>query len=105
MNDPQLPGKPDFVFSRSRIAVFVDGCFWHGCSRCKHPPKSNVAFWNLKVVVNQRRDKRVARALRFQGWTVLRLRECTLKNSRKTEAFLAGLEKLIQSSPGRKPVR
>ena len=45
MNAADLPGRPDFVFRRRRLAVFVDGCFWHGCDRCQKASKSNVSFW------------------------------------------------------------
>jgi DNA mismatch endonuclease (patch repair protein) len=94
MNEPTLPGKPDFVFARLRVAIFVDGCFWHGCARCKRPPKSNRAFWAGKIAVNQRRDQRVSSALRRAGWRVLRVRECTLKDAACTRAFLDKIEKL-----------
>jgi DNA mismatch endonuclease (patch repair protein) len=95
MNEPTLPGKPDFVFERLRIAVFVDGCFWHGCTRCKRPSKSNIEFWSRKILMNQRRDRRVSTALRRSGWTVLRVRECTLKNAARTDAFLKKIEMLV----------
>ena len=95
MNDPALLGKPDFVFQRARVIVFVDGCFWHGCNRCKRPPSSNVAFWVAKVATNKRRDRRVTRALRGEGWVVFRVRECTLKNCTRTNTFLAQLEKAL----------
>ena len=101
MNVPELLGKPDFVFSRTKIVIFVDGCFWHGCRRCKRPPTSNVDFWNLKVVVNRRRDLRVARALRRRGWTVFRVRECTLKNSARTKILLSRIEKLTKATASR----
>lgn len=74
-----LPGKPDFVFRKERVAVFVDGCFWHGCPRCYHAPKQNKKFWREKVLGNQRRDRRVARELRAAGWRVCRIWECRLK--------------------------
>src|ERR1700687_5648374 len=97
MNEPTLPGKPDFVFARLRIVIFVDGCFWHGCTRCKRPPKSNKAFWTRKIVVNQRRDVRVSSALRREGWSVLRVRECTLKDAACTRALLNKIQRLIAS--------
>src|SRR5271165_4531788 len=53
-----LPGRPDFVFASRRLAIFVDGCFWHGCSKCRKASKSNVDFWSEKIRTNQRRDKR-----------------------------------------------
>ena len=95
MNDPSLPGKPDFVFPRAALAVFVDGCFWHGCRRCKHPPRSRVAFWVAKFLKNQRRDRLVSFQLRRAGWFVLRIRECDLKNSTRIRALLSKIETLI----------
>jgi DNA mismatch endonuclease, patch repair protein len=105
MNVTELPGKPDFVFAQTKVAIFVDGCFWHGCRRCKRPPSSNVAFWDLKVVVNKRRDVRVARALRRQGWTVFRVRECTLKNSARTRILLSRIETITKPSVVHRRVR
>ena len=74
-------GKPDFAFLRQKLAVFVDGCFWHGCPRCYQQPKRNTEFWKNKVSVNKARDKRVSRKLRGEGWSVCRVWECALKNS------------------------
>jgi len=113
MNDPSLPGKPDFVFRREMIVVFVDGCFWHGCRRCKRPPRSRVAFWLAKFAENRRRDRAVALRLRRAGWLVLRVRECDLKNSTRARAVLANLEslrsgfaagRLLRQQASRKPM-
>jgi len=93
MNDPTLPGKPDFVFRSSKVAIFVDGCFWHGCKRCKRPPSTNAKFWIQKIMANQRRDRRVSNVLRRAGWVVFRVRECTLKDPARTGAVLARLER------------
>ncbi|MGA2152873.1 MAG: very short patch repair endonuclease [Bryobacteraceae bacterium] len=71
-----IAGKPDFAWPGLRVALFVDGCFWHGCPTCNRPSKSNVSFWKRKVSDNQRRDKRVTRWLRRHGWSVLRVWEC-----------------------------
>lgn len=71
----RLPGRPDFVFARLGLAIFVDGCFWHGCPRCYLAPTRNAWFWADKVETNKRRDRRVAAALRRAGWRVIRLRE------------------------------
>jgi len=79
-------GKPDFVFLRVRLAVFVDGCFWHGCPRCYREPKSNRAFWRQKIMANRKRALVVNRALRKSGWRVLRVWQHELK--RKNEARL-----------------
>jgi DNA mismatch endonuclease (patch repair protein) len=81
-----LHGKPDFVFLNLRLAVFVDGCFWHGCPRCYGEPKSNRAFWRRKITANRKRDLAVNRALRKSGWRVLRVWQHELK--RRNEARL-----------------
>lgn len=72
-----LPGTPDFAWRRQKVALFVDGCFWHGCS-CRELPKTNVNFWRDKISNNVRRDRRVSRELRKQGWSVIRVRECKI---------------------------
>ena len=68
-------GKPDFVFPKLRLAVFVDGCFWHGCPKHATKPKSNRAFWQKKLAANRRRDALVTRRLWRAGWRVLRIWE------------------------------
>jgi DNA mismatch endonuclease (patch repair protein) len=68
-------GKPDFIFRRQKIAVFVDGCFWHGCPKHGRKPGSNRAYWLPKFRRNRKRDKFVKRVLSKAGWTVLRLWE------------------------------
>ena len=70
--------KVDFVFRQARLAVFVDGCFWHGCPRHGTQPKGNAAFWRNKISRNQARDRRVNRALRRANWRVVRIWECAL---------------------------
>ena len=73
-----VPGTPDFCWPKLKLALFVDGCFWHGCPRCRRAPKSRVAFWNGKVSENRRRDRRADRALRKLGWSVIRVWECQI---------------------------
>lgn len=75
-------GRPDFVFRRERAAVFVDGCFWHGCPRHGTMPANNRAFWEAKLGRNAARDREVTRTLRAAGWRVLRVWECALTRSR-----------------------
>ena len=75
-------GKPDFVFRSERVAVFVDGCFWHCCPRHATMPANNRVFWKAKFARNARRDRAVTRTLRAAGWTVLRVWECALARSR-----------------------
>jgi DNA mismatch endonuclease (patch repair protein) len=71
--------KPDFVFRAHRLAVFVDGCFWHGCPLHATSPKTNAAFWREKIAANRTRDRLVTRSLRRLGWRVLRIWEHELK--------------------------
>lgn len=77
-----LPGKPDFVFPEYRLAVFVDGCFWHGCSRCYIEPRTNTKFWREKIRRNISRDRRNVRMLKMKGWRVMRFWEHALKSDR-----------------------
>jgi DNA mismatch endonuclease (patch repair protein) len=76
-----LPGKPDFAFPKQKVAVFVDGCFWHGCPKCYTRPKTNRAFWDRKREQNMARDRRVDRQLRRQGWKVIRIWQHSLQKS------------------------
>ena len=76
-------GKPDFVFRQARLALFVDGCFWHGCPKHGRQPKSNCAFWRRKLFTNKLRDNLVNRMLRRTGWRVLRIWEHDLSRKRK----------------------
>lgn len=73
--------RPDFVFTQPKLAVFVDGCFWHGCSQCRRnlKPKTNRSFWNSKIEANRSRDRRNSRNLRAKGWRVIRIWEHSLK--------------------------
>lgn len=75
----KLPGRPDFVFLRERVAVFVDGDFWHGHPKNYTAPASNSVFWALKVRDNKRRDRKVDRQLKERGWRVLRIWESSLQ--------------------------
>ena len=77
-------GRPDFIFRQARLAVFVDGCFWHGCPRHASKPKTNAAFWRRKFSRNKQRDLRVTRTLRRDGWRVIRIWECSLARNPET---------------------
>ena len=74
-NPRDLPGSPDFVLERLDTAIFVHGCYWHGCPAHYRSPKSNVVFWRKKLNANRKRDARCARALRRAGWSVLTIWE------------------------------
>jgi DNA mismatch endonuclease (patch repair protein) len=73
-------GRPDFVFRKRRVILFVDGCFWHGCSYHANMPLNNREFWDKKLTSNKERDKRVTAHLRKKGWTVVRIWEHELKH-------------------------
>jgi DNA mismatch endonuclease (patch repair protein) len=73
--------RPDFVFQKFRTAVFVDGCFWHGCPRHATWPAHRAAWWRRKIEGNKTRDRMVNRTLRRAGWQVLRIWECDLRNA------------------------
>jgi DNA mismatch endonuclease (patch repair protein) len=72
---PSLTVRPDFVFRKARTALFVDGCFWHGCPQHGTKPKNNRAFWQKKLTANKRRDVVVTRRLKQAGWRVVRIWE------------------------------
>ena len=78
-----LFGKPDFCFPKARIAIFVDGCFWHGCPRHGRKPTSNTDYWYAKLARNKTRDSTVVRKLRQDGWTAIRIWEHDLTSPEK----------------------
>ncbi|MFA5192193.1 MAG: very short patch repair endonuclease [Verrucomicrobiia bacterium] len=94
----RIPGKPDFAFRKQRLAVFVDGCFWHGCRWHCRMPKSRQSFWRPKIARNKARDVEVGRLLRMSGWRVLRFWEHSL---REPERILNRLQAALAST-GRK---
>jgi DNA mismatch endonuclease (patch repair protein) len=92
-----LPGTPDIVLPRYRLAVFVHGCFWHRHQNCKYAycPKSRIEFWNRKFVANVQRDTIAAKKLKKLGWRVVVIWECQLKSPNRLKTrlskFLASL--------------
>lgn len=86
----------DILFSGPRVAVFIDGCFWHGCPSHGSLPKANAAYWSEKIEDNHRRDRRVDEALAASGWRVLRIweheeaAEAVLRIERALDAWQAG---------------
>ncbi len=76
-----VPGNPDVYLARERVAVFLDGCFWHGCPECGHIPKTRRDFWKAKIEGNRDRDRRAERELLSVGVTVLRFWEHQLRFS------------------------
>lgn len=88
-----LLGCPDFAFVRHKVAIFVDGCFWHGCPTHFKMPKSNCTFWARRIRTNMRRDRRVARLLRAEGWSVIKVWQHDLRRS--PQAFLSRLRRAL----------
>lgn len=72
-------GKPDFFFPKVRVAIFVDGCFWHGCPKCGHYPKTNSGFWRAKIERNRARDMAQLEALKASGVSAIRFWEHELR--------------------------
>jgi DNA mismatch endonuclease, patch repair protein len=76
----KAPGRPDIAFVGRRVAVFVHGCFWHGCPYCRpRRPRSNSAFWNAKLDRNKERDAQKRKELKLAGWKVIEVWECRLQ--------------------------
>ena len=96
--------RPDFVFRKERLAVFVDGCFWHGCPAHYTRPRARRTFWDAKIAANRARDRRIDRALRAAGWRVLHVWEHalaprqlgrTLARVRRAKGAACGLRRRI----------
>ena len=83
-----VKGHPDFVFLDKRVAIFVDGCFWHGHDCRNTRPATNVEYWQAKRIRNVERDKNVTALFQHRGWQVIRIWECEL--SKKNRHILIG---------------
>ena len=88
-------GKPDFVFPKKRIAVFVDGCFWHGHNCRNVTPSANAEFWNAKRLYNKEHDRLVEETLQQKNWNVIRIWECELKKKNR-EVLLEKISLLLR---------
>lgn len=94
-NELSLIGKPDFYFKKVKLAVFIDGCFWHGCPICGHIPRTNTSFWKEKIRRNKVRDKRTIKALLKQGIQVVRLWEHQIKTPKNISSTIEKIKKII----------
>jgi len=72
-HDKKVYGNPDFSWQKYKIAIFVDGCFWHGCPKCNLKPSQNKQFWKKKIQGNIKRDELVTKTLKSKGWKVIRI--------------------------------
>ena len=95
LHPKNIAGKPDIFFSNDKIAVFVDGCFWHGCPDCGHIPKTRNEFWAAKIKRNKERDQLVSRQLKSEGIRVVRIWEHELKTNELTDAALNKIFKML----------
>ena len=83
LHNKKLPGSPDIVLPRYGVAIMVNGCFWHGHKGCRYAtkPKTNIEFWETKIVRNRHRDEVTTAHLEALGWTVITIWECELRTS------------------------
>ncbi len=95
----ELPGKPDLIFPRAKVAVFVHGCFWHmhSCKYGKPAPATNQSFWAEKRRGNVARDRKNRRLLRAEGWQVFEIWECRTRHPETLIGSLASLVDTLQS--------
>ena len=93
-----VPGNPDFFFENEQVAVFVDGCFWHGCPKCGHVPKANRPYWAKKLARNKKRDRQIRIVLETEGVRVVRVWECDLRS--QPLSCLNRILKVLESAAG-----
>lgn len=96
LHPKEIFGKPDFYFSKKKIAVFLDGCFWHGCPKCGHIPKTRTEYWKEKIKRNKQRDKKTNKELKGENITVLRFWEHEIKLDLKK--CIKKLQSVIESN-------
>jgi DNA mismatch endonuclease, patch repair protein len=101
---PEVRRTADLVFTRARVAVFLDGCFWHGCPEHLHIPKANADWWVAKLAMNQARDASATAQLRALGWTVLRFWEHESPDV-VVSTILEHLQERASSRPSIDPLR
>jgi len=96
LHDKSLPGKPDIVLPKYKTVIFVHGCFWHGHEGCKYfvVPKTRTEWWVAKIGKNVENDAKAIRLLRTNGWKVINIWECTLKQEKLTKTLAKALNKL-----------
>jgi DNA mismatch endonuclease, patch repair protein len=87
-------GRPDFYFPKAKIALFADGCFWHGCKCKKLKPVTNKNYWSNKIKRNMKRDRAVNLKLKKNGYIVIRVKECSIKREKLPHKLLKFFNKL-----------
>jgi DNA mismatch endonuclease (patch repair protein) len=97
-NACNVTGRPDVVFVHQKVAIFVDGCFWHGCPGCQRKlPQTNREYWRGKIARNVELADSHNRLLRDEGWTVVRIWEHELTSQVARRAIRAGIRRAIES--------
>jgi len=81
IHDTTVFGKPDISNKKKVVAIFIDGCFWHGCKKCYEEPKTNTDFWRKKILSNKHRREEVVRHLKQDGWTMLQFWEHEIRQN------------------------
>ncbi|MHB8301977.1 MAG: very short patch repair endonuclease [Acidobacteriaceae bacterium] len=102
MHRKDIAGKPDFFFQGRRVAIFVDGCFWHGCQRCGHVPKTRREFWAAKFQRNRAHDLATMATLQKNGVRALRIWEHELKSDEGKAAAVKKIERMLKASRKRR---
>jgi len=102
-----MRNKADVVFTRARVAVFVDGCFWHGCPEHYMPSKTNVDYWKPKIEANQERDRHVDAMLQDAGWSIVRAweHEDPSAVADRVEALVRGANRRAEVDPDQRGLR
>ena len=95
---PDLLGKPDFYFPIHRLVIFVDGCYWHGCAKHVRYPQANAEYWRAKIERTMRRDDRIRRSLRRQGFHVMRVWEHDLKRDTWVKRLMVMMRRIEAES-------
>lgn len=94
----EIIGKPDLYFSKQKLAIFVDGCFWHGCAKCGHIPRTRSSFWAAKIQRNKQRDRAAVRMLEANGTNVIRVWEHSLKSAKEIGSVVRLIRNFCQHS-------
>jgi DNA mismatch endonuclease (patch repair protein) len=79
IHDKSIFGTPDISSKKNMVAIFIDGCFWHGCISCYQKPRTNIKFWSNKITINRKRRRVVASRLKKEGWKMLEIWEHDVK--------------------------
>ena len=102
LNWKKAPGRPDITYPGRRVAIFVNGCFWHRCPHCDLPlPKSHTDFWQQKFERNMERDKKKTKELEDLGWKVVTIWECEIRKN--LPSVISSLKKILECGPDNVP--